>query len=107
MTDVAEGSLALVATDVNCAVWLLTLTLAAAAACVTELITVAVVPVVRTEVTVDGPADEVDEVEIVAVTRQSDSQLNTESGDKSPTVFRTSPVPHAPVDPQKAELPPA
>lgn len=107
MTDVADGSLDVVAVEVDAAVGLLTLILAAAAACVTELITVAVVPVVRTEVTVDGPADEVDEVDIVAVTRQSDSQLNTESGDKSPTVFRTSPVPHSPVDPQKAELPPA
>lgn len=69
--------------------------------------TVAVVPVTRTEVAVDGPADEVGEVDSVAVTRQPDSQLKTESGDKSPTVFRTSPVPHVPVDPQKAELPPA
>lgn len=81
--------------------------MAAAAAWVMELITVAVVPVVRTEVTVVGVPDEVDEADNVAVTRQFESQLKTESGEESPTVFRTTPVPHDPVDPQKAELPPA
>lgn len=103
----AASAFELVTTDVNCAVELLALPLEAAEACITESVTVAVVPVVRTEVTVDGPADVVDEIDNVAVTRQSDSQLKTESGDVSPTVFKTTPVPQDPVDPQNAELPPA
>lgn len=82
--------------------------LIAAPRAVADVVTVAVVAAVRTEVTVDGPAKLVDvEVVIVAVTRQSDSQLNTESGDRSPIVWSTIPVPHLPVEPQKIELPAA
>ena len=48
--------------------------------------TVAVIAVVLTAVTVDGPTDDVVEVIGVMVTTQSDSQLNMESGEKSPGV---------------------
>jgi len=51
-----------------------------------DWVIVAVVPVMLTEVTVDGPADDADESAVVMVTAQFDSQLNTESGDKSPWV---------------------
>jgi hypothetical protein len=53
-----------------------------------DCVTVAVVPVVLTEITVDRLADVVViEVVTVIVARQFDSQLNTETGDKSPKVW--------------------